>query len=98
MSVRPHHLFERRDFDLYCEIPITFTEAALGAEIIVPTLEGDAKYVIPEATQTGTQFTLRGKGIQMLNSKNKGDLKFRVTIEVPKGLTEHQKKPAPAVQ
>ncbi len=91
VSVRPHHLFERRDFDLYCEIPITFTEAALGAEIIVPTLEGDAKYVIPEATQTGTQFTLRGKGIQMLNSKNKGDLKFRVTIEVPKGLTEHQK-------
>ena len=91
VSVRPHHLFERRDFDLYCEIPITFAEAALGAEIVVPTLEGDAKYVIPEATQTGTQFTLRGKGIQMLNGKNKGDLKFRVIIEVPKGLTEQQK-------
>ena len=71
VNVRPHHIFERDGYDIACEIPITFPEATLGAEIDVPTLEGDVKYTIPEGTQTGTVFTIRGKGIQMLGSKNK---------------------------
>ncbi|MBP3919379.1 MAG: molecular chaperone DnaJ [Clostridia bacterium] len=91
VNVRPHHIFERDGYDIMCEIPITFPEATLGAEITVPTLEGDVKYTIPEGTQTGTTFTIRGKGIQMINSKNKGDLHFTVVIEVPKSLTEKQK-------
>lgn len=93
VSVRPHHIFERDGFDIACEIPITFPEATLGAEIDVPTLEGDIKYTIPEGTQTGTVFTIRGKGIAVLGNKNgaKGDLHFTVVIEVPKSLTEKQK-------
>lgn len=91
VGVRPHSIFERDGSNIYCEIPITFAEAVLGCEISVPTLEGDVKYTIPEATQTGTKFTLKGKGIQMINSKNKGDLMFRVVIEVPRNLTDAQK-------
>ncbi len=91
VSVRPHPVFERDGFDIYCDIPITFVEAALGAEIDVPTLEGKVKYNIPEGTQTDTRFTLRGKGIQIIRSKNKGDLIFRVVVEVPKGLSGAQK-------
>ena len=96
--MRPHELFERRGSNLYCEIPITFPEATLGAEIVVPTLEGDIKYTIPEGTQTGTVFTVKGKGIQKLNTRGrsdrgeKGDLRFTVTLEVPKSLTEKQKQ------
>ena len=91
ISVQRHKIFERDGYDIYCEIPITFPEATLGAEIDVPTLEGNIKYNIPEGTQTGTTFTVRSKGIQMLNSKNKGDLRFTVVIEVPKSLSEKQK-------
>ena len=94
VNVRPHHIFERDGFDIACEIPITFPEATLGAEIDVPTLEGDIKYTIPEGTQTGTVFTIRGKGISVLGSKSgaKGDLHFTVVIEVPKSLSEKQKE------
>ena len=98
VNVRPHHIFERDGYDIYCEIPITFPEATLGAEIVVPTLEGDIKYTIPEGTQTGTVFTVKGKGIQKLNSRGrsdrgeKGDLRFTVTLEVPRSLTEKQKQ------
>ncbi len=91
VSVRPHPIFEREGYDIYCEVPITFAEAALGAEIQIPTLEGQIPYNIPEGTESGTSFTLRGKGIQMVNGKNRGDLIFTVTIETPKGLTENQK-------
>ena len=92
VSVRPHPVFERDGYDLYCEIPITFAEAALGADIQVPTLEGPVTYTIPEGTQNGTQFTLRGKGVQIVNSKGRGDLHFDVMIETPKGLSNDQKK------
>ncbi|HHW24699.1 MAG TPA: molecular chaperone DnaJ [Bacillota bacterium] len=92
ITVRPHPIFEREGYDIYCEVPITFVEAALGAEIDVPTLEGRIKYTIPEGTQTGTTFTLRGKGIQHVHSTKRGDLKFSVHVEVPKGLTEQQKE------
>lgn len=91
VSVRPHTVFERNGYDIHCDVPVTFVEAALGAEIDIPTLEGKIKYTIPEGTQTDTRFTLRGKGIQSPRSKNKGDLIFRVIVEVPKGLSNTQK-------
>lgn len=92
ITVRPHMIFEREGYDIYCDVPITFVEAALGAEIDIPTLEGKIKYTIPEGTQTGTKFTLRGKGIQHIHSTKRGDLIFSVTVEVPKNLSEQQKE------
>ena len=86
ITVKPHSLFTRRGYDLHCDMPITFVQAALGAEIEVPTLEGKVKYKIPEGTQTGTVFRLRNQGIQRLRSTTRGDLFVRVNIEVPKGL------------
>lgn len=91
VSVRPHAVFERDGYDIYCEVPITYTEATLGAEIEIPTLEGKQKYTIPEGTQTGTTFTLKQKGVQYVNSKNRGNLHFTVIVEVPKNLSEEQK-------
>ncbi len=91
VNVRPHAVFERDGFDIYCEIPITFTDAALGAQISVPTLEGKANYDIPEGTQSGTTFTMRGKGIPNINGRGRGDLIFKVMVEVPKSLNDAQK-------
>ncbi len=92
VSVRPHNLFERDGYNLYCEVPLTVAEATLGAEIDVPTLEGNAKYTIPEGTQPGTRFTLRGKGVPYINGNGRrGDLIFRVAVEIPKGLNDKQK-------
>ncbi|MBQ8249827.1 MAG: molecular chaperone DnaJ [Clostridia bacterium] len=91
VSVRPHPIFERDGYNIYCEVPITYAEAALGAQIEIPTLEGKETYNIPEGTQHGTQFTLRGRGIPYVNSKSRGDLIFAVAIETPRGLTEEQK-------
>lgn len=91
IRVKPHNIFERDGYDLYCEVPITVSEAILGAEIDVPTLEGPVKFKIPEGTQPGTQFTLRQKGITVVNSQRKGDLIFRVNVEIPKNLNEKQK-------
>ncbi len=92
VGIRPHPIFERDGYNIYCEVPVSFAEAALGADIKVPTLEGDYNYKLPEGTQTGTTITLRGKGIQYLNSRAKGDLIFTVVVEVPKNLSETQKK------
>lgn len=92
VQVRPHSVFVREEFNIYCEIPITFPEAALGAEIRVPTLEGDTTYEIPEGTQTGTTFTLKGKGIPYVNGRGRGDLIFKVIVEVPKNMTDTQKE------
>ena len=92
VSVKPHSVFERHGVTLTCEVPLTIAEATLGAEIEVPTLEGNVKYTIPEGTQSGTTFTLRGKGIPYINnSSRRGDLVFRVNVEIPKGLNEKQK-------
>ena len=92
VRVRPHAYFERRGNHLYCDIPITFTDAALGAEIDIPTLEGKTqKYKIPEGTQTGTTFTLRGQGVADINTGRRGDLNFTVNVEVPKSLNQKQK-------
>ena len=91
IGVRKSSTFQRDGYDLYCEVPITISEATLGAEIDVPTLEGTEKYTIPDGTQTGTTFTLRNKGVPMVNSNRRGDLIFRVNVEIPRGLTQKQK-------
>ena len=92
VNVRPHPIFVRDGYDVYCEIPITFTQAALGAEITVPTLDGKVKFTIHEGTQPGDEFKLRGKGIQRLNYSGKGDQYVKITVEVPKDLTKAQKE------
>ena len=93
VSVRKHAIFTRRANNIYCDIPITVAEATLGAEIDIPTLEGNQKYNIPEGTQPGTQFTLRQKGIPYVNSSNRrGDLVFTVSVEIPRSLSEKQKE------
>ena len=93
VSVRAHSIFERDGYNIYCEVPLTVAEATLGAEISVPTLEGNTTYNIPEGTQPGTRFTLKGKGIPYVNGNGRrGDLIFRVAVEVPKGLNEKQKE------
>ena len=90
--VRPHKLFKRDGYDLHLDLPISFTQAALGAEIDVPTLDGSVKYKIPEGTQTDTEFRIRGAGIQQLRSSSKGDLVIHVRVEIPKRLTEKQRE------
>ncbi len=93
VSVRPHPIFERQGNNVYCEIPISITEAALGAEIDIPTLDGKTqKYAIPEGTQNGASFTLRGEGVADVNTKRRGNLNFTVLVEVPKGLNQEQKE------
>ena len=93
VNVKPHKIFTREGNDVYCEVPISFTEAALGAEIDVPTIDGGIrKHTISEGTQTGTSFTLRGEGIADINSKRRGDLIFTVLVETPTGLSAEQRK------
>ena len=92
VAVKPHKEFRRERYNIYCDVPITVAEATLGAEITIHTLEGDMKYEIPEGTQPGTQFTLKGKGIQNLNSPSRrGDLIFTAVVEIPRGLSSRQK-------
>ncbi|MBQ3816751.1 MAG: molecular chaperone DnaJ [Clostridia bacterium] len=91
VNVRPHPIFERDGYDVYCEIPITFSQAALGSEITVPTLDGKVKFTIHEGTQPGDEFKLKGKGIQRLNYPGKGDQYVKIIVEVPKNLTKAQK-------
>lgn len=91
ISVRPHPIFERRGSDVWCEMPITFTQAALGADVEVPTLDGKVSYHVHEGTQPGDTFRLKGKGIQSLRSRSRGDQYVKVTVEIPKNLSEKQK-------
>ena len=92
VTVRPHPLYTRDGFDIHCDIPITYAQAVLGDEIVVPTVDGNVKYRIAEGTQTGTVFRLKGKGIKRLQRSDRGDQYVRVYIEVPKGLNKHQKE------
>lgn len=90
--IKRHPIFTRRDYDVLCEVPISFTQAALGAEIEVPTLDGKVKYAIPEGTQTGKEFIIREKGIpQIGNSRRRGDHRFTVVVETPTKLSKEQK-------
>ena len=92
ITVKPHKLFKRRDDDLYIEMPLTFTQAALGAELDVPTLTKPVKHKFPEGTQPGQVFRLRDQGIQRLRGGGKGDLYVTAVVEIPKKLTNQQKE------
>ena len=92
MNVRPHGIFSRRDNDLLMEATITFTQAALGDEIIVPTLDGKVEMKIPPGTQNGNIFRLRGKGFSSLHISGKGDQLVKIKVEVPTKLNEGQKQ------
>jgi molecular chaperone DnaJ len=92
IRIKKHDIFERDGDDLHCSVPISFTTAALGGEIRVPTLAGEAAIDIPEGTQNDKQFRLRGKGIKGLRSSFPGDLYCHITVETPVKLTEHQRK------
>ena len=91
--IKRHPIFTREDTDVLCEVPISFTQAALGAEIEVPTLDGKVKYEIPEGTQTGKEFVLRDKGIpEVGNPRRRGNHRFTVVVETPTRLTKEQKE------
>lgn len=92
VAVRPHAIFRRQGNDVVCEMPITFVQASLGAELEVPTLDGRVKYSIPEGTQTGSIFRLKNKGIPYLRGTGRGDQYVKVEIDVPKKLNEKQKE------
>lgn len=91
VSVKPHPIFTRDSTDLYCDVPISFTTAALGGELEVPTLDGRLKLKIPAETQSGKLFRLRGKGVTSVRSSAKGDLLCRVAVETPVRLSREQK-------
>lgn len=91
VSLRQDSLFERDGFDVWCDIPITFSQAVLGDEIVVPTIDGKVQYTVPEGTQSGTVFRLRNKGIPYVNGRGRGDQYVKVNIEVPRNLSGKQK-------
>ncbi|MBZ0094971.1 MAG: molecular chaperone DnaJ [Sulfuricella sp.] len=92
IQIKPHSVFQRDHNDLHCEMPISFTTAALGGEIEIPTLDGHAKIKIPPETQSGKVFRLRGKGIKGVRSSTHGDLMCHMVVETPVSLTERQKE------
>ena len=87
-----HPLFTREGYDVMCEIPISFAQAALGDKLTVPTIDGKIEYNLPEGTQSGTVFRLKGKGIQRIGSRGRGDQYVKVNVEVPRNLTATQKE------
>lgn len=92
VHIKPHPIFKREGFDVLCDVPISFTQACLGAEIDIPTIDGKVPYNIPEGTQTATIFKLKGKGIKHLRTNLRGDEYIRINIEVPTRLTQKQKE------
>ena len=93
ITIRNHPIFTRRGMEVYCEVPITFTQAALGAKLMIPTLDGKEEFEIPEGTQTGKTFTMFGKGIPNVhNPKRRGNHHFTVVVETPTKLTKEQKE------
>jgi len=93
LSIKPHPFFQRDGADLFCRVPISMTTAALGGEFNVPTLDGsEAKVKVPEGTQSGKQFRLKGKGMPVLRSRDVGDLYIQVVVETPQNLTKRQRE------
>jgi molecular chaperone DnaJ len=92
LHVKEHKFFEREGNDIYCTVPISFVQAALGAEIQIPTLEGEQALKVPEGTQSATTFRLRGKGVPVLNGHGKGDLFVQVKVQTPTKLTKRQRE------
>ena len=91
VTVRPDDLFQRDGYDVWVTIPITFSQAVLGDNITVPTIDGKVEYTLPEGTQSGTTFRLRGKGIQYLNGRGRGDMYVKCDVEIPKKLNKTQR-------
>src|SRR5438105_4982727 len=92
IHIKEHKIFQREDDNLYCEVPIPFSSAALGGEVDVPTLEGKAHLKVPTGTQSGQIFKLRGKGIVNVNGRERGDLLARLIVEVPTRLNAEQRQ------
>jgi molecular chaperone DnaJ len=92
IHIKEHAIFQREEDNLYCEVPISFTLAALGGEIAVPTLEGKANLKVPAGTQSGQVFKLRGKGVANVNQRDRGDLLARLLVEVPTRLNGEQRQ------
>ncbi len=92
ITVQDHPLFSRHGDDLYCEVPVSFVQAALGAELEIPSFFGMTKRKIPPGTQSGTEFRIRGKGAPSLRGHGQGDLVVRIVVEVPKRLTMKQRE------
>jgi molecular chaperone DnaJ len=92
LHVKQHDIFQRDGDDLLCEVPVSFVQATLGAEIEVPTLSGPATLKVPPGTQPGTMFRIRGKGVKNLQGYGQGDLHVRITVEIPTHLTHEQKE------
>lgn len=92
VSIKPDPIFERDNFDVWCDVPISIMQAVLGDEVTVPTIDGKVKYDIPEGTQPGTTFRLRNKGIPYVNGRGRGDEYARVVVEVPQNLSSKQKE------
>ena len=92
LHVKEHAMFEREGRDLHCAVPVSFAQAALGAELSIPTLEGPEKLKIPEGTQSGTVFKLRNRGVPVLNGRGKGDLFVEVKVHTPAKLTKRQRE------
>ncbi len=92
VNVRPHPFFERDGFDVWCEVNVTYAQAALGDTLYIPTLDGKVKYELPAGTQPGDVFRFRGRGIQQLSSRGKGDQYVKIIVEVPKKLTAQQEE------
>jgi molecular chaperone DnaJ len=93
LSLKPHAFFQRDGADLFCRVPISMVTAALGGDVTVPTIDGsDAKVKVPEGTQSGKQFRLKGKGMPVLRSRDMGDLYIQVVVETPQKLTKRQRE------
>ena len=92
VSIKPHKLFKRSGQDVLLEMPVSFVQAALGAQLTVPTIDGKVQYDLPEGTQTGTVFRLKGSGIPNPSGRGRGDQYIKVNIEIPKNLTGEQKE------
>lgn len=91
VSIRPDPIFKREGYDIHTEVPITYTQATLGDEVIVPTIDGKVKYAVPEGTQSGTVFRLKGKGVRKLNSSARGDQYVKMYVEIPQKLNKKQR-------
>ena len=92
LSIRPHDFFERHGQDLHCVVPISFPQAALGAEIEIPGIDGPVNLKIPEGTQSGKELRIRGRGVPFLNEKGHGDLAVKVLVQVPRKLSRAQRE------
>ena len=92
VSVRPSEVFQRDGYDVWVTVPITYSQAVLGDSVTVPSIDGKVEYTVPEGTQSGTTFRLRGKGIQYLNGRGRGDQYVIVDVEIPKKVTRAQRE------